>query len=227
MTGPDFKEDTRTDAIDVSGLLDLIVEVAVMKTAGVTGASISVRLGRGEFETTHASSPGIRAIDEAQYKDGAGPCVKAIQTGEETLVCIPVAEWEAFSARALEAGVRAVWSLPLKRGDGAASLNLYSATRGGWDPAGMAAARRLAGHAASVWATADALANARSVNQRLLQALDSRDRIGQAKGILMAREAVGADEAFDILRRASQRTNRKLVDIAADILRSANPDDRS
>ena len=65
-------------------------------------------------------------------------------------------------------------------------------------------------------------------NQHLQDALESRDVIGQAKGILMAREGLDADEAFDVLRRASQRTNRKLRDVASDLItRQARPDDRA
>jgi AmiR/NasT family two-component response regulator len=52
------------------------------------------------------------------------------------------------------------------------------------------------------------------------QALASRDLIGQAKGILMAREGCSADQAFDMLRRASQRLNQKLRDVAEQIVES-------
>ena len=45
-------------------------------------------------------------------------------------------------------------------------------------------------------------------------ALASRDTIGQAKGILMERYRLSADEAFERLRAASQSANRKLVDLA-------------
>lgn len=57
-------------------------------------------------------------------------------------------------------------------------------------------------------------------------ALDNRDTIGMAKGILVAREGVSPDEAFETLKRASQRTNRKLADIAADMVRTAAPAER-
>ena len=60
-------------------------------------------------------------------------------------------------------------------------------------------------------------------NQHLQAALESRDVIGQAKGILMARESISADEAFDILRRASQRSGRKLRDIAAQLIARVDP----
>ena len=49
---------------------------------------------------------------------------------------------------------------------------------------------------------------------QLRQALQSRDVIGQAKGILMERRGISADEAFDVLRRASQSLNIKLTTVA-------------
>ncbi|HUQ62598.1 MAG TPA: ANTAR domain-containing protein [Acidimicrobiales bacterium] len=53
---------------------------------------------------------------------------------------------------------------------------------------------------------------------QLEEALTTRDVIGQAKGILMVRQSCSADEAIDVLRRASQRANRKLRDIAQDLV---------
>jgi AmiR/NasT family two-component response regulator len=57
-------------------------------------------------------------------------------------------------------------------------------------------------------------------NGQLREALESRELIGQAKGILMARERCSADAAFDILREVSQRTNRKLREVAQDVVDS-------
>ena len=52
---------------------------------------------------------------------------------------------------------------------------------------------------------------------QLLRAVESRDVIGQAKGILMERHKLTADEAFDRLRAASQRCNRKVVELAREL----------
>ena len=51
----------------------------------------------------------------------------------------------------------------------------------------------------------------------LTSAIDSRDVIGQAKGVIMSQHRVTADEAFAMLKRASQRRNRKLVDLAVEV----------
>lgn len=52
------------------------------------------------------------------------------------------------------------------------------------------------------------------------RALDSRDTIGMAKGILMARQNCTPEGAFEMLKKASQRSNRKVADIAAEIVQS-------
>lgn len=56
----------------------------------------------------------------------------------------------------------------------------------------------------------------------LEKALETRDIIGQAKGIQMARQRIDADAAFDVLRRASQRTNSKLRDVATELVASVS-----
>lgn len=67
-------------------------------------------------------------------------------------------------------------------------------------------------------ANAASLASSELANHHLEQALESRDLIGQAKGIIIAHEGVSADDAFDILRRASQRSGGKLRDIAVEVV---------
>jgi AmiR/NasT family two-component response regulator len=66
-------------------------------------------------------------------------------------------------------------------------------------------------------ANAAALMSAELTNRHLREALESRDLIGQAKGILMARQGISADQAFDLLRHNSQQSGRKLKDLAAEI----------
>ena len=150
----------------------------------------------------------IRHIDQAQYQDRAGPCVQAILTGEETTVHHPGPDWTTFSDEAAQAGVRSVWSLPLSvRERTTGALNLYSTTEtdlGG--PRHRSRAEAWPARLRSCWPTPPPLMSTQLTNQHLQEALASRDLIGQAKGILMARQSISADDAFDILRRASQRS---------------------
>ncbi len=71
-----------------------------------------------------------------------------------------------------------------------------------------------ASQAAVAVANADAYHQARELSGHLEEALKSRDVIGQAKGIIMERERVTADQAFDMLRKVSQARNVKLREVA-------------
>jgi GAF domain-containing protein len=197
-----------------------VVNLSVSSVGGVSGASVTLIVDdHGHLKTSNASSPEFREIDEGQYLDGLGPCVEAIRTGAETRVSLPVPQWPIFSERAQLGGVTSVFSLPLQvRDETTGALNLYSIGGDSLSEEATEVARSLAGHAAVVLANAATLANSELIRQHLEEALTSRDLIGQAKGILMARETITADEAFDVLRRASQRSNRKLRDIAEELV---------
>jgi hypothetical protein len=209
------------DEHTISGLLDLVVNLAASAIEGVAGASVSLLSRDGErLETTNASSSTVRSADAVQYQFRQGPCVETIRTGEEVRASLPDGRWPEFSEQALETGLRSIWSLPLRVGTlVTGALNLYSTDDPSWMVgAATRAARGLASQAAVVLANAASLASAQMTNRHLQEALESRDLIGQAKGILMAREGVDAEGAFGILRRESQRSGRKLRDIAAEVV---------
>jgi GAF domain-containing protein len=94
------------------------------------------------------------------------------------------------------------------------ALNLYSASVVAFGAEEAEVASLFAAQASSLLANASAFSITRESNMNLERALESRDVIGQAKGILMAREGCTADEAFDLLRRESQQRNEKVIDIA-------------
>ena len=205
-------------------LLEEIIDSAVRMLTGIDGASVTVRSAHdGRPETMHASSTAARVADEAQYRAGRGPCVEALMSGREVTTALPTAEWPEFSDAAFEAGFRRVWSLPLGPGESPiGALNLYVLRDEGAAGFNEEATRGLANQAALVLSNALELMNIHAQNKHLVRALETRTVIGQAQGILMARQGVDADSAFDMMRRASQRTNTKLYDIACNIVNSLN-----
>jgi hypothetical protein len=94
------------------------------------------------------------------------------------------------------------------------ALNVYSRFANGLDSADRDVLLLLATHASLALAGTDAVTRGELQAEHLRKAVDSRDVIGQAKGIIMARRGVSADEAFDILRRAPQDLNVKLAELA-------------
>ena len=204
----------------------MILDLAISAIDEVNGSSISLMRPNGHLETTSASSKTIRVVDEAQYHDQKGPCVEAIKTGHEVTITLPAEKWPEFSERALQAGMRSVHSFPLQiRDQTTGALNLYSRHATAIERSQVAAARSLATQAATVLANAAALTTAELTNEHLERALTNRDLIGQAKGILMEREQIDADAAFDLLRRVSQQTGRKLKDVAAELAAPPSPAD--
>jgi transcriptional regulator with GAF, ATPase, and Fis domain len=170
-------------------------------------------------------------IDAAQYESGAGPCLDSWRTG--TTVRLDDMELAAetypdFARTALGYGVHSSLSLPLVVGDDAVgALNLYSRAPNGFSEDDEATGTVLASAAAIVLVNASAYWQAAHLSEQLAQAMQSRAVIEQAKGILMARAPhLSADHAFDLLRKASQRENVKLRDIAQRIVDRRTPESR-
>ena len=208
-------------AMDV--LLDGVTTLAAQSLPGCAAASISL-LRKGRAVTPVCSADLARDVDQSQYDTGQGPCLCAIETGDVVRVdsFADDGRWPQFAEQALAQGIHSSLSIPLTVGDEVlGALNLYSARPEGFvdqEDEGV-----LFGRQASVTlANAQAVRRAEELAQQLAQALENRDVIGQAKGIIMASQNVGSDEAFDVLRRASQRANRKLADVARDIVERRN-----
>jgi GAF domain-containing protein len=164
--------------------------------------------------TTPVSTDEIAlALDRAQADAGEGPCVLAARK-EPIVLSNDLANddrWPDFAARAGEMGIRSALSyqLFLRRnpGDRFGALNLYGTRTGAFDDESVALGEVFAAHCATVLASAIA-------QEGFRMALESRDVIGQAKGVLMARHNITATRAFELLRRVSQERNVKLRELA-------------
>jgi GAF domain-containing protein len=136
--------------------------------------------------------------------------------------------WPYFARAAMNEGFKSVLAIPLSPVDGAmGALVLYSSSVDAFDAETEELAIRLARQAAIAIANSGSFVQSEQSNDQLREALASRDIIGQAKGILMERSDVSADEAFDQMREQSQRGNRKLRDIAEDIVQNIRKRKRS
>jgi GAF domain-containing protein len=195
---------------DVDSTLDRVCKLAVDTVDACEAAGISIAEGK-KVSSRSTTNDLPRMVDEIQSETQQGPCVDAIKEHEVFVTgsLSQEARWPDFAQRAHTAtGIESVLSLRLFASeDTFGSLNLYSSKRDAFDDADIAVASVFAAHAAV------ALATARREEQ-LEGKAGSRDLIGMAKGIVMARQGVSEDEAFDILRRASQRMNVKLRELA-------------
>jgi hypothetical protein len=126
--------------------------------------------------------------------------------------------WPAFTV-AVGGRAGSVMSSPVtevetRTGEAWGSLNAYSMASHAFDSEDSDTAMLMTAHLGVLLKLAQAAQVAHERAADLAVALTTRDVIGQAKGILMEREGLTAGQAFDVLRRASQRLNRKLRDVA-------------
>jgi GAF domain-containing protein len=199
------------------GTWSAIVQAALRTIPGTEQAGITILRG-GKFQTVAPSSELPRRVDAIQYQLSSGPCVDAIlqqrifRTGD-----LPQdARWPEFGSRAArEEGVFSMLGFRLFQENDATigGLNLYSTQRDAFDSSAELTGGIIATHAAI------ALTGARHRQQaeHLQLALESNRQIGVAMGVLMSRQHVTRQQAFDLLRIASQHTHRKLADIAMDV----------
>lgn len=194
-----------------------IVQVAAHAVRHAQSCAITRTLGSAAPHTIAATDDLPVVVDRIQYETREGPCLDALDSDDAELVNDLAADtrWPQFSARCTaETPVRSMLSVRLRLdGDDRAAMNFYS------DQTGMFTTLDLA--TASVLAPFVAMSVQSDLNEtrvgQLETALHTSRQIGTSMGILMARHLVTSDEAFDLLRRASQQLNRKLRDIAADV----------
>ncbi len=201
-----------------SSTLDLLVDTAAEHIPGARWTSVTT-LRQGRFSTDAASHDTARRVDAIQYEVGSGPCIDAaledhvFVTGD-----LPRDDrWPAFATKAAEESpVRSVFAQRLTlhgHVPAIASLNVYSDAAEAFDEAALGVGLVLATHASLlVTATLE-----RQHARNLERALQSNREIGVAMGILMQRHRITRDQAFHVLRVASQDSNRKLAEIATEV----------
>jgi ANTAR domain/GAF domain len=210
------------DACTVADVLEQLVHATQRLVPGADLVSITLRTPDGAFHTPVETAPLATELDQVQYRTGEGPCVEAARaSGPGYVRCDDLAHepaWPTFGPVAAGYGYTSVLSttlLPdirLPRLSGA--LNIYAQRPGALHGQAAETALLLATHASLALASTQAVVLGQLRAAQLHEALASRDVIGQAKGILMHRRGISADQAFDLLRRTSQHMNVKLAELA-------------
>jgi GAF domain-containing protein len=204
-------------------LSDALQQIADSATVALYAdmAGLTLLYPDGAARTAVSTSEIAVAIDKAQYDADSGPCLEAFRTKSRIRVDdIPSDDrWPQFRDAAVHHGITSSLSLPLMvGGEGIGALNLYGSHRAQFleeEDDGEV----YASHAAVALANAQAYWDQATRADGLEVAMKSRAAIEQAKGIIMATSQCGPDEAFAVLRQQSQAENRKLREIAADLVR--------
>lgn len=194
---------------------------AVRCTPGCCGATVTAAApGTGRRST--ATHPDLAWLVELDEESGDGPVSAALaaRTAVASRDLLHESRWRPFTALALRQGLRSCLTVPVSRCGLQTAVTLYA-----FRPRALAHPQAISMVGALAEASSDGLiaahagAAARLEAAQLRTALAGRSVIDQATGIVMRAVGCGPGEAFGLLRSTSQHTNRKLSDIAAEVVR--------
>ena len=203
--------------IDLNAVLKTIADLAKRTLPGASDVSVTLVRNRAAHTAAFTGDLALD-LDESQYESGYGPCLDA--SAAAMTVSVPdmagESRWPKWTARAIERGVGSSLSIGLPVQDAVAgALNIYSTKPDAFDNDAVLLAQTFSGYAAVALANAHLYDATATLAQQLQAAMESRAVIEQAKGIIMGDRHCSADEAFAILSKLSQDTNRKVRDVAA------------
>jgi ANTAR domain-containing protein/GAF domain-containing protein len=223
------------DADSFDEVLSRIAQAAVSTVVGCQLASVTMRKD-GALCTMASTHAAATEVDQAQYQASEGPCLDAIDDAIVYAPAFPDNRWPRLGSHPTGFGVQSAVSYqlaataPLTNASLGGSLNSYATSPHAFDVEAREIGLVLAAHASVAASTIHERTALEQLGGQLHEALSSRDVIGQAKGILMERLRITPEDAFDALRRASQRLNRKLREIAQNLAETgefADGSDRS
>lgn len=210
----------------VESTLDRVAHLAAELLVGADAASVTMSEPNGQFRTVSSTNDDVSDLDAQQYRLGDGPCLAAARDHQPHLIDSTAAEtrWPEFCERAATAGIASVLAVPLGVDSSVGALNFYARSAQAFSGSDVRLATLFSAQAAVAAANAATFADAQGeralLARRLQDALHSRAVIDQAVGIMMEREGLSPDDAFQMLRTASQRLNVKVRIIAGEIVES-------
>jgi hypothetical protein len=203
----------------VTDTLASVVDLAVATIDGCDYAGVFLVDGNRVTTPVH-TDPTVIEVDALQHQGGEGPCLDAI--AQRTVFYAEDLStdqrWPQFAQRAAAAGIRSALALPLSADAQLGAVNLYARFPIAFGVMDRAKAAILVSLASLALTVANSHEDEVRRSLTFQTALSSREIIGEALGILMEREKISADQAFDILRRASQHLNIKLREVAQNLV---------
>ena len=214
-----------SDDANLQTAMRRIAEIGCAVLESCDSASVTI-IERGRPVTVGSTNDTAQALDDAQYAAREGPCLAAAVEGR--MIRIDDTDnderWPRFAASARANDVHSSLSVPIAvtAPDTFAGFNVYGKTSGGFSDADERLCQAFAAQASIIVANAQAYWAAFELSQNMAKAMESRAAIEQAKGVLISTYRIDADAAFDMLRQRSQATNRKLRDVAAEVVTEAS-----
>jgi hypothetical protein len=198
--------------------LEALAASAAANIPGVDFASVTVRRADRSLYTVAATEPLASEVDLLQYELREGPCYAAV-TEQRFILLNDVCqggEYPRYGPQAAERGVRSQAAIQLSHDGERAGLNLYARKPAAFDPGTVQLAELFASHAAVL------LGYARQV-ESLGEAVDARQDVGTAVGIVMERHGLDRERAFAFIAKLSNDRNVKVRVLAQQIVDGTLP----
>jgi GAF domain-containing protein len=208
----------------MESVLQRIADLAKAVLPGVVEASVSL-VAEEKASTVVSTGALAKDLDESQYERGYGPCLHAARGGEAMEIRDARTElrWPGYTETMVARGSLSSLSVPVPvQKEVQAALNLYGLGPDAFDDDSRELGRTFASYAGVPVANMHLYDSTRKLAEHLESAMLSRAVIDQAKGILMGQRRCTAQEAFDVLVTLSQRSNRKLREVAAALVDEAS-----
>jgi GAF domain-containing protein len=212
--------DTLVAEYDVHDLLHRLTTGSV-ELLPVDAAGLMLSDQRGNLQVMSSSTEQARLVELVQLQADEGPCLDCFRTSRQvaTADLAGPTRWPRFAPQAVAAGYRAVHALPLRlRSETIGVLNLFRTEPGTLVSDDLRIGQALADVATIGILQERALRHKEILAEQLQGALNSRVVIEQAKGVLAERHGVDMAAAFALLRSHARSTNRRLSDVARDVV---------
>lgn len=188
----------------------------------VHGVGILLLSSKGGVEVATANTDAGLTVERLEADLGEGPCTECMETGEQVLapdLAAAAERYPRFVPQALEVGIRSIHALPMTaRGEQLGSMDVVATSELHLDADQLATAQVLADVAITYVVNSRTLTERSTLATQLQHALDSRVMIEQAKGVLAERHQLTVTAAFDRMRQYARSNQRKLHDVAAQIV---------
>jgi hypothetical protein len=213
--------DTLVSDYDVADLLYRLVEHTV-KLLDAAEAGLLLTDQRGGLHVMASTNERTKLLELFQLQENEGPCLDCYRSGEAVAVddlASAGARWPVFAPVALAEGYAAVHAFPMRlREITIGALNLFSTSVGALPDDDRHVAQALADVATIGLLQERAIHHNDQLVAQLEGALASRVVIEQAKGVLAEQGGMDMDAAFQVLRAHARDSNRRLADVAHDVV---------
>jgi GAF domain-containing protein len=192
----------------------------------VDGAGLTLVHEDGPPRWVAATDAAMELLEHVQHDFGEGPYLQAFaQDRAISIQDLQAPAWTRIAAVVGQLHVAGVLSVPVRlAGQPVGTLDVYSTQPRPWTARELEAVAEFAAVAAELVTAGVELANRELEVAQLRQALTNRVWIEQAKGVLAATRGTGPDAAFQQLRATARATNRKLAEVAQEVVQDAQRD---